>query len=102
MKNRTVDVDETDLDDEPSVRPRSGWGFAAGVLVGLTGAIAGLTLAVAARRRARRPSLAQSSSAHSGSGGQSGEWQVEESELDEELAQTFPASDPLPQSHRVD
>lgn len=98
MKNQT----EMDFDGAPAVRSRSGWGFAAGVLVGLTGAIAGLTLAVAAQRRARQPALADSASTLSASGGHPEEWQTEESELDEELAQTFPASDPLPQSHRVD
>ncbi|HTT05211.1 MAG TPA: hypothetical protein VMF64_07975 [Steroidobacteraceae bacterium] len=98
MRNRT----EMDFNGEPSVRSRGGWGFAAGVLVGLTGAIAGLTLAVAAQRRARRQTLADSSSTLSGSESEPEEWQTKENELDEELAQTFPASDPLPQSHRVD
>ncbi|HTW73939.1 MAG TPA: hypothetical protein VMD56_03335 [Steroidobacteraceae bacterium] len=61
--------------------------FATGLSVGLATSLVGLILAVAweRSRRARRVSLAASTHA-----------------LDEELAQTFPASDPLPHSHRVD
>jgi hypothetical protein len=83
-------------------RSRGSFGFTAGVLVGLTGAIAGLTLAVAAQRRTRRQSMAEGPGALSDSAQESDERQAEQDQLDEELAQTFPASDPLPQSHRVD
>jgi hypothetical protein len=98
MNNRAV----MDLDRAQPLRSRGGWGFTAGVLVGLTGALAGLTLAVAAQRRDRRQSAADTSASPPGNAQQSAEWQAQQNQLDEELAQTFPASDPLPQSHRVD
>ncbi len=69
-------------------RSRGGLGFAAGVLVGVIGGIAGIALLVAAERKRRRSTGKDSENI--------------DAELDEELAQTFPASDPLPQSHRVD
>ena len=104
MSTRT----QMDFGGQEPARSRSGWGFAAGVLVGLTGAIAGLTLAVAAQRRSRGGKVAGSSATLSGVAQESDDLQARElqvqqdNELDEELAQTFPASDPLPQSHRVD
>jgi len=104
MSNRT----QMDSDGQEPARSRSGWGFAAGVLVGLTGAIAGLALAVAAQRRSRSEKLSSSSATPSGVTRESGDLQAQalraqqDDELDEELAQTFPASDALPQSHRVD
>jgi hypothetical protein len=97
MNNRA----EMDFDGVQGARSRRGWGFAAGVLVGLAGAIAGLALAVAAQRRARRPRKPDAPATLGGSEPPEN-WQAEQDELDEELAQTFPASDPLPQSHRVD
>ncbi|HEX4051047.1 MAG TPA: hypothetical protein VHY19_09235 [Steroidobacteraceae bacterium] len=101
MSNRAL----MGLGGQAVARSRGAWGFTAGVLVGLTGAIAGLTLAVAAQRRTRRQSVAAGSGAPSDGAQDSDEQraeQAEQNQLDEELAQTFPASDPLPQSHRVD
>jgi hypothetical protein len=98
MSNRA----QLDFDGREPVRSHGGWGFTAGILVGLTGAIAGLTLAVAAQRRTRRQTMADSPAAPLDSAQESEDWQAQQNQLDEELAQTFPASDPLPQSHRVD
>jgi hypothetical protein len=84
------------------MRSRGGWGFTTGVLVGLTGAIAGLSLAVAAQRRTRRQAIAGSAAVPTEGAQESDKWQAQQKALDEELDQTFPASDPLPQSHRVD
>lgn len=98
MSNRA----HMDFGGREPARGRGGWGFTTGVLVGLGGAIAGLTLAVAAQRRTRRQTAAGNSAEPADSAQQSAEWQAQQSELDEELDQTFPASDPLPQSHRVD
>jgi hypothetical protein len=94
MSNRT----QVDFDGQEPARSRIGWGFTAGVLVGLTGAIAGLGLAVAAQRRTRAEKTTKSSDDLHAQDLQA----RQDEELDEELAQTFPASDPLPQSHRVD
>jgi hypothetical protein len=81
----------------------SGLGFSAGLLVGFAGAIAGLALAVVLeRRRRRRQPGAEDSAARVRDAAKADDWQSEERELDEELDQTFPASDPLPHSHRVD
>jgi len=80
-------------------KPRIGLGFAAGVAVGLAGAVAGIALAVATERRRRR--LAGSEDSPDAIAAKSAEDALN-GELDEELAQTFPASDPLPQSHRFD
>lgn len=103
MSNRT----QMDLDGQEPARSRSGWGFTAGVLVGLTGALAGLALAIAAQRRTRGGRMTDSSATRPGDAQRSDDLrpqdlQAQQNELDEELAQTFPASDPLPQSHRVD
>jgi hypothetical protein len=62
--------------------------FATGVSVGLVTGLVGVGLAVAWERVRR---------AHRAAGSES-----RESALDEELAQTFPASDPSPHPHRVD
>lgn len=78
---------------------RAGLAFSAGLLVGLAGAIAGLAIAVALERRQRRRAARGSEAAPAGP---AADWQTQDHELDEELAQTFPASDPLPHSHRVD
>lgn len=110
---------------EPSSRPSRGWlTFAAGVAVGLTLGALVVAGTVAKQRRDRRglpwsrqrwaPSAPLGAKASSESGadmapdhwGDEGmraarHW-PEDAELDEELEQTFPASDPLPFSHRVD
>jgi hypothetical protein len=75
--------------------------------VGLLGGGVGLVLAVA-RERSRRARSGGRATAHEqapvvyppghGAAGTA----RREQQLDEELAQTFPASDPLPHSHRVD
>ncbi|HWG75302.1 MAG TPA: hypothetical protein VN660_00740 [Steroidobacteraceae bacterium] len=98
MNNRA----DMSVDGPGALRSRGGWGFTSGVLVGLGGAIAGLTLAVAAQRRARRQPMADGSAVSVDSSQGSGDRQAQENALDKELEQTFPASDPLPQSHRVD
>ena len=105
-------MNDTNSDSPPGAGrdSRSGWAFSAGLLVGLVTAIGAMALAVAAERRRRqrdaadreaddavKPTLA----ADSGSA-TARDWRIEDSELDEELAQTFPASDPLPSSHRID
>ena len=76
-----------------------GLAFSAGLLVGLAGAIAGLAIAVALERRQRRRTAPLAAAAATAP---TDDWQTEDRELDEELDQTFPASDPLPHSHRVD
>jgi len=80
-----------------------GWGFTAGLLIGVAGTIAGLALAIASERRTRRQQTrADASAALPGSAAETDSWRAQQSKLDEDLDQTFPASDPLPQSHRVD
>jgi hypothetical protein len=80
---------------------RTRWGaFAGGVSVGLITGLAGVGVAVALERARRRnggswrqdPASTRPQQARA----------VQEAHLDEELAQTFPASDPLPSSHLVD
>lgn len=103
-------------------KPRSWLTFAIGVAVGI--ALSGLVVAgaLAQQRRARRvlpwnrhratraappgATMAKASSESTPSDASGGmraarSW-PEDTELDEELEQTFPASDPLPYSHRVD
>jgi hypothetical protein len=84
-----------------SPAPRVHWpAFTLGVLTGLTFAAAVLVSAVLAQRANRR----------SGTTGTrvdtedpiSPSDQVQSDNLDQELSETFPASDPLPYSHRVD
>jgi hypothetical protein len=86
-------------------RSGGGWVFCAGLLVGLAAAIGALALAVATERRRRQRATGAGTeptvAAHTGTV-ETADWQAESRELDEELAQTFPASDPLPASHRVD
>lgn len=96
-----------------------GWlSFALGLAVGL--ALCGLVIAgaVAEQRRARRflpwgrHRGRRSTPRAAGARENLDEWDSdgmraarhwpEDTELDEELEQTFPASDPLPYSHRVD
>ena len=88
-----------------TVRPKSrtvGLGFAAGVAVGLAGVAAGIALAVAAQRRRRRRQAAAGREDTPTPFVTGSAEQALDAELDEELKQTFPASDPLPYSHRVD
>jgi hypothetical protein len=60
-----------------------------GVLTGLTLAAAALVSAVLAQRAKREEPMSTSD-------------QIQSDNLDQELSDTFPASDPLPYSHRVD
>jgi len=80
--------------------------FALGIAVGL--ALSGLVIAgaLAEQRRTRRtaPTRGQREPLDQWDSEQTRaarHW-PEDAELDEELEQTFPASDPLPYSHRVD
>jgi hypothetical protein len=76
-------------------------GFTLGMLVGLTIAAAAITAAWFTQRSTRRgkPGSAQEVSAGDGVPGNGAPLS---DRLDEELGDTFPASDPLPYSHRVD
>jgi len=99
--------DATDKELPADARGGSGGGlgFSAGLLIGFAGAIAGLAVAVALERRRRhRQAAAAAPGSRAEAGAEADDWQSEQRqrELDEELNQTFPASDPLPQSHRVD
>jgi hypothetical protein len=80
--------------------------FLTGLAAGLAGGLVAVGVAVAVRARRRAGGVA-------GAGRQRPVSRASEqapvvypppaeAELDEELAQTFPASDPLPYSHRVD
>ena len=83
--------------------PRRWGSFAAGISVGLATGLVGVGLAVAweRARRAQRQDAALSDSPAMQPAKRTGA-SLRQSELDEELADTFPASDPLPHSHRVD
>ena|SRR6185437_8809409 len=91
-------------------RSRSWLGFALGVAVGLT--LSGLVIvgALAEQRRARRvlpwgrhrARRSEHLDQWDSDGMRAARHWPEDAELDEELDQTFPASDPLPYSHRVD
>lgn len=80
--------------------PRRWGSFAAGVSVGLATGLAGVGLAVAweRARRAQRKDDGLTAVHPATRTGAS----LQQSELDQELADTFPASDPLPHSHQVD
>ncbi len=67
--------------------------FTSGFVVGMAASLIGVGLAVAAERARRRAAQSASEALPSARG---------EAGLDEELAQTFPASDPLPHPHRID
>lgn len=92
--------------DSISAPAPSRWGpFTTGIALGVAASLLGIGMAVAAQRRRLRK--AEAELYESGEGGWSAHphehdeaWQSER--LDEELDQTFPASDPLPHSHRVD
>ncbi len=82
--------------------------FTAGMAVGMATGLLGVGLAVVAERNRRRsPARMANAPGEMGVGeaiepattAASG---LAEQELDDELAQTFPASDPLPHSHQVD
>ncbi|MGH8143053.1 MAG: hypothetical protein ACREU2_11115 [Steroidobacteraceae bacterium] len=83
--------------------------FTGGVVVGVATGLVGVGVAVAAERARRRAAGSHSGSPSAGNllKGRPDEAPVlypptGEAELDEELAQTFPASDPLPHPHHVD
>lgn len=63
--------------------------------IGLVTGLAGIGAAVAAQRRRRRSGGTEALPAL-------GEGRIDEAWIDAELAQTFPASDPLPHPHQVD
>ena len=68
--------------------------FTGGLLLGTVAGVVGLAVAALMARSTRSQSMRVSehlAAIH-----------PEDRDLDEELAQTFPASDPLPYSHRVD
>jgi len=114
----------SDADENSDSKPRSWLTFALGVAVGIGLSSLVLAGALAEQRRARRdlpwnrhrPGRAAPVSANAASSSNeatpSDQWDdegmraarhwPEDAELDEELEQTFPASDPLPYSHRVD
>lgn len=87
--------------------------FATGLSVGLATGLLGVGLAVAwerARRAQRQGAALAEPLAHDLPGSHAPivhppartAATLEQRELDEELAQSFPASDPLPHSHQVD
>jgi hypothetical protein len=87
--------------------------FASGLSVGLVSGLVGVGLAVAwerARREQRRRGGLAAASAEGAAECHAPirhpptrtAADLEQRELDEELSQTFPASDPLPHSHQVD
>jgi len=78
---------------------RRWYAFSAGVVVGVAAGLTAVGLAVTAQRTRRRTAGAASASPPHAPIVYP---PPPETELDEELAQTFPASDPLPYSHRVD
>lgn len=84
-----------------SPAPRGHWSaFTFGVLTGLTLAAAALVSAVLAQRANRRSGAAETRVAAEDPMSPSD--QAQSDNLDQELSETFPASDPLPYSHRVD
>jgi hypothetical protein len=72
--------------------------FTSGFVVGMAAGLIGVGVAVAAERARRRAAQSASEPLPSARG----EAGLDEAGLDEELAQTFPASDPLPHFHRID
>ncbi|HEX4023289.1 MAG TPA: hypothetical protein VHX52_01085 [Steroidobacteraceae bacterium] len=104
----------------PLALPARRWvAFTTGIVVGMATGLVGVGIAVAAERarrraagddcgpragreqpRARRAQVPQAPVVYPPAA--QFEPSPSEAELDEELAQTFPASDPLPYSHRVD
>jgi hypothetical protein len=92
----------------PAVSPRSlRWlPFLTGLAAGLAGGLVAVGVAVRARQRATGSASAglkrQRPSSRASEYAPVVYPPPAEAELDEELAQTFPASDPLPYSHRVD
>ena len=85
----------------PSPAPTVHWpAFTLGVVTGLSLAAAALVLAVLAQRANRR---SRTTGTRVGAADPiSASDQIQSDQLDEELSDTFPASDPLPYSHRVD